>query len=99
MFFVLKKWCRWPAAFVGGLAYGFGPYMVTQGQTHLNLAFVPLPPLIVWCLYELLFEQKRRPVRMGVLLGLLAGAQVLISPELLALLVLIVALRVSRDSR
>ena len=91
MFFVLRNWCRWPAAFVGGLAYGFGPYMVTQGETHLNLAFVPLPPLIVWCLYELLFVQKRRPVRMGVLLGLLAGAQALISLEILALLALVAA--------
>jgi hypothetical protein len=91
MFFVLRNWCRWPATFVGGLAYGFGPYMVTQGQAHLNLAFVPLPPLIVWCLYELLFVQKRRPVRMGLLLGLLAGAQALISLEILALLALVVA--------
>jgi hypothetical protein len=92
MFLVLRNWCRWPAAFVGGLAYGFGPYMVTQGQSHLNLVFAPLPPLIVWCLYELLFEQRRRPLRMGVLLGVLAGAQVLISPELLGLLVVVVAL-------
>ena len=91
MFFVLKNWCRWPAAFVGGLAYGFGPYIVTQGQTHLNLAFVPLPPLIVWCLYELVFVQKRRPGRMGLLLGLLAGAQALISLEILALVALVAA--------
>jgi hypothetical protein len=90
MFLVLRNWCRWPAAFVGGLAYGFGPYMVTQGQNHLNLVFAPLPPLIVWCLYELLFEQRRRPVRMGILLGLLAGAQALISLEVLALLALLV---------
>lgn len=90
MFLVLRNWCRWPVAFVGGLAYGFGPYMVTQGQSHLNLVFAPIPPLIVWCLYELLFEQRRRPLRMGVLLGLLAGAQVLIAPEPLALLALVV---------
>jgi hypothetical protein len=91
MFLVLRNWCRWPAAFVGGLVYGFGPYMVTQGQNHLNLVFVPLPPLILWCLYELLFDQKRGPVRMGILLGLLAGAQALISLEILALLALVVA--------
>jgi hypothetical protein len=90
MFLVLRNWCRWPAAFIGGLAYGFGPYMVTQGQNHLNLVFAPLPPLIVWCLYQLLFDRTRRPVRMGILLGLLAGAQALISPEVLALLALLV---------
>ena len=43
MFLVLRNWCRWPAAFVGGLAYGFGPYMVTQGQNHLNLVFADDP--------------------------------------------------------
>lgn len=91
MFLVLRNWCRWPVAFVGGLAYGFGPYVVSQGQTHLNLAFVPLPPLMLWCLYELLFEQRRRPLRMGVLLGVLAGAQALISLEILALFAMVVA--------
>ena len=91
MFLVLRNWCRWPMAFVGGLLYGFGPYMVVQGQTHLNLLFVPLPPLIVWCLYELLVTRRRSPARMGALLGALAGAQALIEPELLFLLAVVVA--------
>jgi len=94
MFLVLRKWCRWPAAFVGGLFYGFGPYMVSQAQTHLNLVFVPIPPLIVWCLYELLYVQRRNPVRIGYLLGALSGAQALIEPELLVLLYIVVSIGV-----
>ena len=86
MFFGLRTWCRWPAAFVGGLFYGFGPYIVSEGHTHLCLAFIPIPPLIVWCIYELLVARRHRPLVMGAVLGALAGAQALIDPEVLALL-------------
>ena len=90
MFFVLRTWCRWPAAFIGGLFYGFGPYMIGQGQIHLDLAFIPIPPLIVWCIYELLVAKRHRPLVMGAFLGALAGAQALIDPEVLALLGVVV---------
>lgn len=86
MFFVLRTWCRRPAAFVGGLLYGFGPYMIIQGQNHLNLVFLPFPPVIVWCVYELVITKRRNPVRVGLLLGGLAAAQALVDPELLAML-------------
>jgi hypothetical protein len=85
MFLVLRNWCRWPAAFVGGVIYGFGPYVVTQSYAHLNLMFVPIPPLIVWCVYELLVAKRHRPARVGILLGVLAAAQALIEQELLTL--------------
>ena len=90
MFVVLRTWCRWPAAFLGGLFYGFGPYMITQGHTHLDLVFVPIPPLIVWCLYELLITRRHSPVIVGAVLGALCGAQALIDPEVLALLGIVV---------
>jgi hypothetical protein len=86
MFLVLRNWCRWPAAFVGGLIYGFGPYVVSQGQTHLNLMFVPIPPLIVWCIYDLVVTKRHSPIKMGVLLGVLAAIQALLEEELLTLL-------------
>ena len=91
MFLVLRNWCRWPAAFIGGLIYGFGPYVVTQGDTHLLLMFVPLPPIIVWCLYDLFVAKEHRPARIGVLLGLLCAAQALIEQELLVLMGIVVA--------
>lgn len=92
MFLVLRNWTRWPAAFLGGLFYGFGPYLMVQGAVHLNLAFVPIPPIIVWCLHDLLFARQRNPRRMGLLLGALCGVQALIEPELLVLLGVVVAL-------
>lgn len=92
MFLVLRNWCRWPAAFVGGVIYGFGPYVVSQGQTHLNLMFVPIPPLIVWCVYELLITKRHNAVRMGILLGVLCAAQALIEEELLTLLGVVIAI-------
>jgi len=57
--------------------------MVGQAIGHLNLLFVPLPPLIFWILYELLFRRTGNPRRWGVALGLVAAAQFLISPEIL----------------
>ena len=92
MFFVLRSWCRTPAAFIGGLLYGFGPYMVVQSANHLDLIFVPLLPLIVWCCYQLFFLRSRSPVKMGILLGVLCGAQAFIDPELLAMLAILLAL-------
>lgn len=85
MCFVLRSWTKWwPAAFAGGLLYGFGSYMSEQGQWHLSLAFVPMPPLILWCLYELLAKQGRSSRRIGILLGLLCAVQFLIHAEVLA---------------
>ncbi len=93
MFFVLRRWTTWlPAAFVGGLLYGFSPYMIGQGNGHLFLLFVPIPPLILAVLDNLLVRERWSPLRAGLLLGLLAGAQYLISSEVLADTVLIAAL-------
>ena len=98
MFFILRTWCQRPwAAFLGGLLYGFGPYL--SGQAHgngaqLQLAFSPLLPVIIWCLYDLAIAQKRHSVRMGLLLGIFAGAQALIDIEMLVYLAILVFLYV-----
>ena len=45
MCFVLRRWISWwPAAFLGGLLYGFSAYTSIYGA-YLFLIFVPLPPL------------------------------------------------------
>jgi hypothetical protein len=50
----VRQWVGWwPAAFVGGLLYGFSPYLVEHGSSHLNLVFVPLPPLILLVLSKI----------------------------------------------
>jgi hypothetical protein len=84
MLFVVRRFTSWwPAAFLAGLLYGFSPYMVGQGFGHLFLTFVPLPPLIGLCLYELGRATGGPLVRRAVLLGALCVAQFLISIEVL----------------
>ncbi|HUA95422.1 MAG TPA: hypothetical protein VMB82_07815 [Acidimicrobiales bacterium] len=90
MYFVLRRWTEWaPAAFVGGLLYGFSPYMVGQGRLHLNLVFVPLPPLIFLAVYELFVRREASPLRWGAALGGLVIAQYFISTEVLATTVVV----------
>ncbi|HEY1645340.1 MAG TPA: hypothetical protein VGF75_03050, partial [Candidatus Saccharimonadales bacterium] len=85
MFYVVKKLSRSSlAAFVAGLLYGFSPYIVGQGQVHIMLSFIPLPPLILLTLWGIL-RQKKKPILLGALLGLEVVAQFMIEPEVLAL--------------
>ena len=61
-FFVLRKWRVWrPAAALGGLVYGFSPYMIGQGIGHTQLLFVPLPPLIALTLTSIVQRRDPRP--------------------------------------
>ena len=88
MCLVLRRWTRWwPAAFVGGLLYGFSCYVTSSGG-HLFLAFVPLPPLFFLLLHEVLVRQRWRPKRTGALLGLVCAAQYFISTEIFASMVM-----------
>jgi hypothetical protein len=81
---LIRRWVRWrPAAFGGGLLYGFSPYLVAQGGSHLNLVFVPLPPLIFLVLDQIASGRPARAWPWGTALGLLCVAQFLISAEVL----------------
>ncbi|HXZ83262.1 MAG TPA: hypothetical protein VED84_05890 [Acidimicrobiales bacterium] len=85
MMFVLRRYTKWfPAAFLGGLLYGFSPYVVGQALGHLFLAFVPFPPLVVLLIDELVRRQEKEARKYGVILGLVMAAQFLISIEVLA---------------
>lgn len=80
---VLRKWKVWfPAAALGGLIYGFSPYMADRSLAHLELLFVPLPPFIAFTIGSIL-QRRGSPRRLGIQLGVLATAQYLISPEVL----------------
>jgi hypothetical protein len=90
-FFVLRKWrVGWPAAALGGLAYGFSPYMIGQATGHPQLLFVPIPPLIALSLTRVV-RRSGSPTRLGIELGLLVAAQFLISPEILATIAIFAA--------
>jgi len=90
MFVLLRRWVSWtPAAFVGGLAYGFSPFILiglTDG--HLMVSMAAVPPLIVACLDEILVRQGRRPLLVGSLLGLPVAIQFFVGTELLVITVI-----------
>ncbi len=90
MFVLLRRWVTWtPAAFLGGLFYGFSPFVVVSlTNADLNLGMVLVPPLVVLCLDELLVRQRRPPVVVGLALGLLVTVQFFIATEVLAITVI-----------
>lgn len=90
---LISRWVRWrPAAFGGGLLYGFSPYLAAQGGSHLNLVFVPLPPLIFGVLAQIASGRARRTWAWGTALALLCVAQFLISAEILVSTVIVGAI-------
>jgi hypothetical protein len=94
----LSAWCAYLAirrfgpghlaAAVGGLVYGFSPAMRVQSH-HLHMSLAFLVPLMLLALHEILVRQRRSPWLVGIGLGLMAGAQLLIGEELLAMTALL----------
>ncbi|MBR7742961.1 hypothetical protein KC207_06635 [Phycicoccus sp. BSK3Z-2] len=71
------------AAFAASLLAGFGPGMVSHANGHPNFVVQALVPVILDRLLRLV--AGRRPVRDGVVLGLLVAWQVLVGEEVLLL--------------
>ncbi len=92
MFVVLRRWVRWlPAAYVGGLLYGFSPFVLTSLQfAHLMSAALMLLPLILAVLDDIVVRQRHSARWGGVLLGVLLFYQFFLSTELLAVVALAV---------
>jgi hypothetical protein len=94
----LSAWCAYLAirrfapghlaAAVGGLVYGFSPAVRAQSH-HLHMSLAFLVPLMLLALHEILVRQRRSPWLVGAGLGLMAGAQLLIGEELLAMTALL----------
>ncbi|HYJ70430.1 MAG TPA: hypothetical protein VEX15_22485 [Nocardioidaceae bacterium] len=72
------------AAAVGGAVFGFSPAMLAQSHGHPNLVFNVLVPVILYLVVRLVVDDEPRR-RHAILLGLAAGAQVLIGEEVLVL--------------
>jgi dolichyl-phosphate beta-glucosyltransferase len=86
-FVVIRRWAPWtPAAFVGGLLYGFSPFVLTSLEFgHLMTAALMLLPLILAVLDEILVRQRHSALWSGVALGVLVFAQLFMSSEVLAI--------------
>ncbi|MGC9963577.1 MAG: hypothetical protein ABSE47_17000 [Acidimicrobiales bacterium] len=83
-FFMLRRFVTWDlAAFVGGLLYGFCPFMIGEGDGHLFLILAAVPPLVLALLDEILVRQRRRWWWMGFILGIVMVVQLGWSAELL----------------
>ena len=88
MFWLVRRWVSWlPAAFLGGLIYGFSPYVITEiAIGHVMSAALFVPPLIVGLLDELIFRRQRPPFRIGVGIGVLVVVQFFMGTEILAIM-------------
>ncbi|MDA8268082.1 MAG: hypothetical protein M0013_06880 [Actinomycetota bacterium] len=87
MYWLLQRWATWrPAAFIGGLLYGFSPFMLTVlALNQLNLAFLAIPPLMVGVLDDILVRQQIGARRSGMALAALVVVQFFVGIELLAI--------------
>ena len=96
-FIALRRWVSWtPAAFVGGLLYGFSPFVLTSLEfAHLMTAALMVLPLILIVLDEILIRQRHSAVWSGVLLGVLVFVQFFFSSELLAITAMVVVIAVA----
>ncbi|HVA20902.1 MAG TPA: hypothetical protein VNN74_02255 [Candidatus Micrarchaeia archaeon] len=92
----LAAWCacrRWVsrplAAVVGGLMFGFSPYLLGQAlQGHANLMLVATIPLCAVVFDEAVVRQRWRHRRLGLIGGTLLAVQLLTSEEVAAIIVL-----------
>jgi hypothetical protein len=85
MYVVARKLGARPwIAFVGGLLYGFSPFVVGHELISPNFSLAPVPPLLFLVLDDLLRAKRFSPRRDGVLLGVLAATQLYLNPEALA---------------
>jgi hypothetical protein len=83
------------AAFLGGLVYGFSPYVLAQELGHLGFVMAWLPPLALLLLHELLVRRRWPAPLTGALLGVVAALQLYTSAEMLATTALVALLGVA----
>lgn len=89
-YFATRRWVPTRSGRVlGALLYGFGPYAVGQGHLHLDLVWVPVVPVVLVLVDDLLVSDRRPAAAAGVLLGGALALQYLVSAEVVADLALI----------
>jgi hypothetical protein len=93
MFWLVRRWVHWtPAALVGGLVFGFSPFVVGNlAGAHFMVGVLVFLPLIVACFDELVVRQQRSAIKVGAVLGLLLSAQFFLGTEVLTMVVLCMA--------
>lgn len=79
------------AAVVGAALMVVGPYAAARAYGHINLVLYFAVPLMLLTLENIIREPRRRPVRRGLWLGVLAAIQLLCTEEILALAAIAIA--------
>jgi len=82
-----------PGQVLGGLLFGFSPFVLQNDPFgHLDFTLLFFPPLAFILLFDLFVTHRRRPARVGALIGALVVVQFFTSTEFLAMCVLIIVL-------
>jgi len=84
-YMAFHRWTGRLPALCGALVFGFSPYIVTQSVGHLAQTLLLSAPLMLIVLDRLVVGQSSTPWVDGLLLGLLAWAQLLTGEEVLAM--------------
>lgn len=93
-YMAFRRWTRPLPALAGAAFFAFSPYMASQSGGHLAQVLIMSAPLILVLGDRLLVVQAGKAWLDGLLLGLLAWAQLLTGEEILAMEVIIVAIAV-----
>jgi hypothetical protein len=87
-----RRYAGRAGAATGGLLFAICPFFVAHAAGHLHLMLLALVPAMLLVLDELVVRQRWRWQVTGVLLGVVAAAQLLTAEEVLALDVLVAAI-------
>ena len=85
LYFVVRRYeMRRSVAFVCGLVYGFSPAVLqSNALADFNLTWMFFPPLAAYLIDLIFFRQTGRPVRLGLVLGVLIAVQYFSGQEIL----------------
>jgi len=84
-YMAFRRWTGRLPALCGVLVFGFSPYIVTQSVGHLAQTLLVSAPLMLIVVDRLVVVQSKKRWVDGLLLGLLAWAQLLTGEEVLAI--------------
>ena len=84
-YLAFRRWSGRLPSLAGGVVVGFSPYVTSQAVGHLAQVLMASAPLFLVLLDRLLVVQSATPWREGLVLGLLAWAQLLSGEEVLAM--------------
>jgi hypothetical protein len=84
-YLAFRRWSGRLPSLAGCVVVGFSPYVTSQAVGHLAQVLMASAPLFLVLLDRLLVVQSATPWREGLVLGLLAWAQLLSGEEVLAM--------------